>query len=54
MILSPEYEPNFESGKKRLAISIVPFTKMLPRRVYSKPNATINENFFNYDFFAKE
>lgn len=33
MILSPDYAPNFESGKKRLATSIVPFTKMLPRKV---------------------
>lgn len=34
MILSPDYAPNFENCKRRIALSIIPFTKVLPRKFY--------------------
>lgn len=47
------YQPNFEYGKKRLASAQIRFDKMTGRRPNSKISSTTNEDFYDYDSYAK-
>ncbi len=41
-------------GKRRIATSIPAFKKDIPRKPMHKPSITQNENYFDYDYYAKE
>lgn len=51
---APDYSPNFEVGKRRIATSIPAFKKDIDRKPMHKISITQNENYFDYDHYAKE
>ena len=50
----PDYAPNYEKNKRKLATCVMAFEKDLPRKPLLNPLATKSLTHYDYDFYSKE